>query len=74
MPGPTFLSYTPNGRKLITVGANDALRVFETGSDGEPVLFDEAKEANLAVVASVRVFLPGGGVVGGDEIGDRGSR
>jgi len=52
-PGATFLSYTPNGRRLVTVGQNDTIRVFETGSDGEPVNIDDCKDGNMAVVATV---------------------
>jgi len=51
--GPTFLAYTPNGRKLITVGSNDTIRIFETGSSGEPINIDDAGDSNTAVVASV---------------------
>ncbi|KAL9050380.1 MAG: hypothetical protein Q9162_006660 [Coniocarpon cinnabarinum] len=58
-PGPTFLTYTPNGRKLITVGSNDALRVFVTGSDDEPVTIDDARDSNLAVAATDDFFVTG---------------
>ncbi|KAF2462315.1 WD40-repeat-containing domain protein [Lineolata rhizophorae] len=58
-PGPTFLSYTPNGRKLITVGLNNAIRVFETGSDAEPTNIDDCQESNTAVVATNDFFLAG---------------
>jgi chromosome transmission fidelity protein 4 len=54
MPGPTFLSYTPNGQRLVTVGQNNAIRVFQTGSDEEPVVIDNCQDANTAVVATVR--------------------
>lgn len=56
-PGPTFLCYTPNGRKLITVGLNNAIRVFTTGSDAEPVTIDECSDSNTAVAATVLVPL-----------------
>ena len=54
MPGPTFLSYTPDGLSLVTVGQNNAIRVFQSGSDEEPVVIDNCQDANTAVVATVR--------------------
>jgi chromosome transmission fidelity protein 4 len=44
--------YTPNGKKLITAGVNPALRVFEHGSNDEPVVIDVTTEAHTAVVAA----------------------
>ncbi|TKA68974.1 hypothetical protein B0A49_06456 [Cryomyces minteri] len=58
-PGPTFLSYTPNGKKLITVGLNNAIRVFETGSDAEPTNIDDCQESNTAVAAANDFFVTG---------------
>lgn len=52
-PGPTFLAYTPDGKKLVTAGSNNVIRVYETGSDGEPVNIDDCQENNLAVAATV---------------------
>lgn len=52
--GPTFLKYTPNGRKLVTTGTNSVIRVYETGSDGEPINIDDCQENNTAVATSVR--------------------
>lgn len=52
-PGVTALAYTPNGKKLITVGANDVIRVYTTGSTGEPKNIDMCPENNLAVAATV---------------------
>lgn len=51
--GPTFLTYTPNGRRLITAGTNNVIRVYETGSDGEPTNIDDCQENNTAVAATV---------------------
>ncbi|MCJ1299989.1 hypothetical protein MMC08_002783 [Hypocenomyce scalaris] len=51
--GPTFLTYTPNGRKLITAGSNNVIRVYTTGSDGEPTNIDDCQENNTAVAATV---------------------
>ncbi|KAF2840400.1 putative chromosome segregation protein [Patellaria atrata CBS 101060] len=58
-PGPTFLSYTPNGRKLITVGLNNAIRVFQTGSDAEPANIDDCQDSNTAIAASNDFFVTG---------------
>lgn len=58
-PGPTFLSYTPNGRKLVTVGLNGALRVFQTGSDAEPITIDVNTDSHLAVAATNEFFIVG---------------
>jgi hypothetical protein len=52
-PGPTFLSYTPDGSKLVTVGIDNHLRVYEIDSDAEPVTIDECSDNNTAVAASV---------------------
>ncbi len=53
--GPTFLTYTPNGNRLITAGSNNVVRVYTTGSDGEPTNIDDCQESNTAVAASVGV-------------------
>jgi hypothetical protein len=58
IPGPTFLTYTPNGRKLITAGLNNAIRVFQSGSDAEPTNIDDCQDSNAAIVATVRPFPP----------------
>jgi WD40 repeat protein len=57
-PGPTFLSYTPDGKKLITVGSENPIRVFTSGSDAEPINIDDCAPDNTAVAASVRVLRP----------------
>ena len=51
--GPTYLSYTPDGTKLVTVGSNNTLRVYRTGFDGEPTNIDESQENNLGVDSTV---------------------
>src|SRR4051812_4835484 len=56
-PGQTYLTYTPDGKRLITVGSNNAIRIYTTGSDGEPVNVDDCQELNTAVVATVRLAL-----------------
>jgi len=53
-PGAAYLSYTPNGKKLITAGVDNFCRIFSTGSDDEPVTVDDCQENSTAVVASVR--------------------
>ncbi|KAK3044841.1 hypothetical protein LTS18_000209, partial [Coniosporium uncinatum] len=58
-PGSTYLSYTPDGTKLITVGSNNAIRIFHTGSDAEPTNIDDCQDGNLAVAASDDFFLTG---------------
>lgn len=51
--GPTCLTYTPNGKKLITAGSNSVVRVYTTGSDGEPTNIDDCQENNIAIAATV---------------------
>lgn len=53
MDGPTFLTYTPDGTKLITAGVDPFCRIFRTGSDEEPINVDDCQENNTAVAASV---------------------
>jgi hypothetical protein len=52
--GPTYLSYTPDGTKLVTVGSNNTTRVYKTGFDGEPTNIDYCQEQNMGVAANVR--------------------
>lgn len=52
--GPTFCAFTPNGRKIITTGTNDSLRIFKTGSDDEPANIDNVPDSSTALVAAVR--------------------
>ncbi|KIV99051.1 uncharacterized protein PV09_09223 [Verruconis gallopava] len=58
-PGPTYLSYTPDGSKLVTVGLDNHLRVYHTGSDAEPNTIDESSDNNTAVAASNTFFVVG---------------
>lgn len=51
--GPTYLSYTPDGTKLITVGSNNTTRVYKTGFDGEPTNIDDCQEQNMGVDSTV---------------------
>ncbi|CAF9922989.1 MAG: hypothetical protein ALECFALPRED_002281 [Alectoria fallacina] len=57
--GPTFLTYTPNGKQLVTAGSNNVVRVYATGSDGEPTNLDDCQENNTAVAATNDFFLTG---------------
>jgi WD40 repeat protein len=54
--GPTFLSYTPDGSKLITVGSNNTTRVYKTGFDGEPTNIDDCPEQNTGVASTVSIL------------------
>ncbi|KAH0038384.1 sepB protein, partial [Aureobasidium melanogenum] len=58
-PGPTYLAYTPNGNKLVTVGLNNVIRIFTTGSDAEPVNIDVVQDSHTAVAATNDFFLTG---------------
>lgn len=51
--GPTYLSYTPDGTKLVTVGSDNFSRVYKTGYDGEPTNIDDCPENNTAVDSTV---------------------
>jgi hypothetical protein len=55
--GPTHLAYTPDGTRLITAGSNNVVRVYKTGSDGEPTNIDDCSDSNMAVVASASLQL-----------------
>jgi hypothetical protein len=58
-PGATYLTYTPDGKKLITAGVDNYCRIFTTGSDDEPVTLDDCQENNAAIVAGVsRITSP----------------
>ncbi|PQE33728.1 putative sepB protein [Rutstroemia sp. NJR-2017a WRK4] len=57
--GPTYLTYTPDGTKLVTVGSNNTTRVYKTGSDGEPTNIDDCQEQNLGVDATNDFFVAG---------------
>ncbi|KAH0565624.1 hypothetical protein GP486_000982 [Trichoglossum hirsutum] len=58
-PGQTYLTYTPDGKRLITAGSNNAIRIYTTGSDGEPINVDDCQELNTAVVATNDFFAAG---------------
>ncbi|TLS25745.1 hypothetical protein PpBr36_07444 [Pyricularia pennisetigena] len=57
--GITHCAYTPNGSQLVTVGSNNTIRCYKTGSDGEPKNIDDCGEQNVAVAATDRFFVVG---------------
>ncbi|CAG8976365.1 hypothetical protein HYALB_00006138 [Hymenoscyphus albidus] len=57
--GPTYLSYTPDGTKLVTVGANNTARVYNTGSDGEPSNIDDCQDQNMGVDSTNEFMIVG---------------
>lgn len=57
--GPTHISYTPDGTKLVSIGSNNLFRVYKTGFDGEPTNIDDAQEQNLAVDSTNEFFVTG---------------
>src|SRR5436190_19499448 len=52
-PGTTILSYTPDGRRVITAGSNSAIRIYTIGEDGEPMTVDEGVDGYLGIAATV---------------------
>lgn len=58
-PGTTVLTYTPNGRKIITGGSNSAIRIYTVGLDGEPMTVDESVDGHLTVGATDASFFLG---------------
>ncbi|SZF04962.1 unnamed protein product [Blumeria hordei] len=57
--GATYLSYTPDGTKLISVGSNNTTRVYKTGFDGEPTNIDDCPEQNAGVASTNDFFVIG---------------
>ena len=54
-PGPTYLTYTPDGRRLITAGSNNVIRIYTFGAVGEPNNVDDCQEGNTTLVATVSI-------------------
>lgn len=52
-PGSTVLTYTPNGRYIVTGGSNSAIRIYTVGQDGEPKTIDEGNDGHLGIGATV---------------------
>ncbi|KAI1019073.1 hypothetical protein LB503_009328 [Fusarium chuoi] len=57
--GTTRCAYTPDGTRLVTVGSNNTIRLYKTGSDGEPINIDDCQEQNMAVAAGDEFFVVG---------------
>ena len=57
--GTTRCAYTPDGSRLVTVGSNNTIRLYKTGSDGEPINIDDCQEQNMAVAAGDQFFVVG---------------
>lgn len=52
-PGTTILTYTPDGKRVITAGSNSAIRIYTVGQDGEPTTIDEGVEGHFGIAATV---------------------
>ncbi|KAM0556023.1 hypothetical protein ACHAPJ_006004 [Fusarium lateritium] len=57
--GTTRCAYTSDGTRLVTVGSNNTIRLYKTGSDGEPINIDDCQEQNMAVAAGEKFFVVG---------------
>ncbi|KAM0391758.1 hypothetical protein ACHAQC_006554 [Fusarium culmorum] len=57
--GTTRCTYTPDGNRLVTVGSNNTIRLYKTGSDGEPINIDDCQEQNMTVAAGDQFFVVG---------------
>ena len=57
--GTTRCAYTTDGHRLVTVGSNNTIRLYKTGSDGEPTNIDECQEQNVAIAAGRDFFVVG---------------
>ncbi|OJD26907.1 hypothetical protein ACJ73_01699 [Blastomyces percursus] len=58
-PGTTILSYTPNGRQVITAGSNSAIRIFTIGGKDEPKTVDDGVDGRLGIAATNDSFIIG---------------
>lgn len=47
------MTYTPDGRRVITGGSNSAIRIYTVGQDGEPKTVDESVDGHLGIGATV---------------------
>ncbi|KAM0397353.1 hypothetical protein HYE67_004765 [Fusarium culmorum] len=57
--GTTRCTYTPDGNRLVTVGSNNTIRLYKTGSDGEPINIDDCQEQNMTVASGDQFFVVG---------------
>ncbi|KAI5295549.1 hypothetical protein KEM52_001038 [Ascosphaera acerosa] len=58
-PGTTVLSYTPDGRHLITAGTDSAIRIFRQGDRDEPRTLDDATDGHTALASTNDSFIVG---------------
>jgi chromosome transmission fidelity protein 4 len=57
--GTTRCAYTADGARLVSVGSNNTIRLYKTGSDGEPTNVDDCQEQNTTLAAAQDVFVVG---------------
>ena len=55
--GTTRCAYTADGSRLVTAGSNNLIRMYKTGSDGEPTNIDDCQENNVALAAASSTFV-----------------
>ncbi|CEJ54682.1 hypothetical protein PMG11_00978 [Penicillium brasilianum] len=58
-PGTTVLTYTPDGRRVITGGSNSAIRIYTVDQDGEPKTVDGSIDGHFAIGATNETLLLG---------------
>ncbi|KAF2858640.1 WD40 repeat-like protein [Piedraia hortae CBS 480.64] len=58
-PGSSYCAYTPNGKKIVTVGSNSALRIFNHGLEDEPSTIDVMTDEHTAIAACSDFFVVG---------------
>ncbi|KAL4875547.1 WD40-repeat-containing domain protein [Aspergillus karnatakaensis] len=58
-PGTTVLTYTPDGRYIVTGGSNSAIRIYTVGQDGEPKTIEEGADGQLGIGATNDYFFMG---------------
>ncbi|KAK2755718.1 hypothetical protein FQN54_005868 [Arachnomyces sp. PD_36] len=58
-PGTTILTYTPNGKQVVTAGSNSAIRIYTIGENGEPTTVDEGVDGHMGIVATDNSFIMG---------------
>lgn len=57
--GTTCCAYTTDGNRLVTVGSNNTIRLYKTGSDGEPTNIDDCQEQNVSIATGKDIFVVG---------------
>ncbi|KAL4868235.1 hypothetical protein BDV12DRAFT_170005 [Aspergillus spectabilis] len=58
-PGTTVLTYTPDGRYIVTGGSNSAIRIYTAGQDGEPKTIEEGADGQVGIGATNEYFFMG---------------